>query len=68
MWEALDGRLKNKLEIQWYDIMSINATYPDDGHGTLDVVCPQGLLGTHFKKLIHCDPHLNFLNQQAEGR
>ncbi|GKA28777.1 hypothetical protein Tco_0715022 [Tanacetum coccineum] len=99
MWEALDGRLKNKLEIQWYDIVAIKATYPDDGHGTLDVVlskqplflsdtnhqpikhtlwqatsylwrhylqCPQGLLGTHFKKLIQCDAHLNFLNQQAE--
>ncbi|GKA52486.1 hypothetical protein Tco_0745801, partial [Tanacetum coccineum] len=99
MWEAFDGRLKNKLEIQWYDIVAIKATYPDDGHGTLDVVlskqplflsdtnhqpikhtlwqatsylwrhylqCPQGLLGTHFKKLIQCDAHLNFLNQQAE--
>nr|GEW61205.1 ankyrin repeat-containing protein At5g02620-like [Tanacetum cinerariifolium] len=23
--------------------------------------------GTHFKKLIQCDPHLNFLNQQAKN-
>ncbi|GKB98989.1 hypothetical protein Tco_0985126, partial [Tanacetum coccineum] len=28
--------------------------------------CPQGLLGKHFEKLIKCDPHLNFLSQQAE--
>ncbi|GKD87965.1 hypothetical protein Tco_1359119 [Tanacetum coccineum] len=28
--------------------------------------CPQGLLGNHFEKLIKCDPHLNFLSQQAE--
>ncbi|KAL4566748.1 hypothetical protein LXL04_030871 [Taraxacum kok-saghyz] len=38
VWEVLDGGLKNKIEIQWSDIMDINATYPDDGPGTLDVV------------------------------
>ena len=38
VWEVLDGGLKNKLEIQWSDIMAIKATYPDDGPGTLDVV------------------------------
>ncbi|XP_031105444.1 uncharacterized protein LOC116010263 isoform X1 [Ipomoea triloba] len=38
VWEVLDGGLKNKIEIQWSDIMGIKATYPDDGPGTLDVV------------------------------
>jgi hypothetical protein len=38
VWEVLDGGLKNKLEIQWSDIMAIKATNPDDGPGTLDVV------------------------------
>ncbi|XP_076939668.1 uncharacterized protein LOC143608535 isoform X2 [Bidens hawaiensis] len=38
VWEVLDGGLKNKIEIQWSDIMAIKATYPDDGPGTLDVV------------------------------
>lgn len=38
VWEVLDGGLKNKIEIQWSDIMALKATYPDDGPGTLDVV------------------------------
>ncbi|KAL7606397.1 uncharacterized protein LOC111892219 [Lactuca sativa] len=38
VWEVLDGGLKNKIEIQWSDIMSLKATYPDDGPGTLDIV------------------------------
>ena len=38
MWEVLDGGLKNKIEIQWSDIMAIKANYPDDGLETLDVV------------------------------
>nr|GLL21420.1 uncharacterized protein LOC109155298 [Ipomoea trifida] len=38
VWEVLDGGLKNKIEIQWSDIMGIKATYPDDEPGTLDVV------------------------------
>ncbi|XP_071692803.1 uncharacterized protein [Rutidosis leptorrhynchoides] len=38
VWEVLDGGLKNKIEIQWSDIMVLKATYPDDGPGTLDVV------------------------------
>ncbi|PWA60710.1 hypothetical protein CTI12_AA379950 [Artemisia annua] len=78
VWEVLDGGLKNKIEIQWSDIMALKATYPDDGPGTLDIVvivivlvrhclqCPQGLLGKHYEKLIQCDPRLNFLSQQAE--
>ncbi|KAK4375512.1 hypothetical protein RND71_006189 [Anisodus tanguticus] len=108
-WElgVLDGGLKNKIEIQWSDIMGLKANYPDDVPGTLDVVlarqplffretnpqprkhtlwqatsdftegqasihrrhylvCPQGLLGKHFEKLVQCDPRLNFLSQQAE--
>nr|XP_043615545.1 uncharacterized protein LOC122587440 isoform X2 [Erigeron canadensis] len=38
VWEVLDGGLKNKIEIQWSDIMALKATYPDDGPGTLDIV------------------------------
>ncbi|RAL41417.1 hypothetical protein DM860_010211 [Cuscuta australis] len=38
VWEVLDGGLKNKIEIQWSDIMWLKAIYPDDGPGTLDVV------------------------------
>ncbi|CAL5375490.1 unnamed protein product [Camellia sinensis] len=38
VWEVLDGGLKNKIEIQWSDIMALEAKYPDDAPGTLDVV------------------------------
>lgn len=38
VWEVLDGGLKNKIEIQWSDIMALKANYSDDGPGTLDVV------------------------------
>ncbi|KAK4395483.1 hypothetical protein Sango_1702600 [Sesamum angolense] len=38
VWEVLDGGLKNKIEIQWSDIMALKANYPDDAPGTLDVV------------------------------
>ena len=38
VWEFLDGGLKNKIEIQWSDIMAIKADYPDDELGTLTVV------------------------------
>ncbi|KAL8502111.1 hypothetical protein ACS0TY_021289 [Phlomoides rotata] len=38
VWEVLDGGLKNKIEIQWSDIMALKANYPDDCPGTLDVV------------------------------
>lgn len=38
VWEVLDGGLKNKIEIQWSDIMAIKAYYPDNEPGTLDVV------------------------------
>ncbi|KAL4584629.1 hypothetical protein LXL04_009234 [Taraxacum kok-saghyz] len=38
VWEVLDGGLKNKIEIQWSDIMSLNATYPDNAPGTLNIV------------------------------
>ncbi|CAN4098442.1 unnamed protein product [Withania somnifera] len=107
VWEVLDGGLKNKIEIQWSDILGLKANYPDDAPGTLDLVlarqplffretdpqprkhtlwqatsdftdrqasmhrrhyleCLPGLLGKHFKKLVQCDPRLNFLSQQAE--
>ncbi|XP_021830090.1 uncharacterized protein LOC110770292 isoform X1 [Prunus avium] len=38
VWEVLDGSLKNKMEIQWSDVVALKANYPDDGPGTLDVV------------------------------
>jgi hypothetical protein len=38
VWEVLDGGLKNKIEIQWSDIVALKATYPEDAPGTLDVV------------------------------
>uniref|UniRef100_A0A803P0F0 TRF2/HOY1 PH-like domain-containing protein n=1 Tax=Cannabis sativa TaxID=3483 RepID=A0A803P0F0_CANSA len=38
VWEVLDGSLKNKIEIQWSDIVALKANYPDDAPGTLDVV------------------------------
>jgi hypothetical protein len=44
VWEVLDGSLKNKIEIQWSDILAIKANYPDDGPGTLDVVVIQNFL------------------------
>ena len=38
VWEVLDGGLKNKIEIQWSDIVAIKANLPVDGPETLDVV------------------------------
>lgn len=38
VWEVLDGGLKNKIEIQWSDILALKATYADDEPGTLDIV------------------------------
>ncbi|XP_062007947.1 uncharacterized protein LOC133724974 [Rosa rugosa] len=38
VWEVLDGSLKNKMEIQWSDVVAIKANYPDEGQATLDVV------------------------------
>lgn len=29
-------------------------------------MCPQGMLGKHFEKLMQCDPRLNFLSQEPE--
>lgn len=45
VWEMLDGSLKNKIEIQWSDIVGLNANYPDDEPGTLNItVCIYRLL------------------------
>lgn len=44
VWEVLDGGLKNKIEIQWSDIMALKASYADDAPGTLDVVVITSLL------------------------
>lgn len=44
VWEVLDGSLKNKIEIQWSDIVALKASYPDDGPGTLNLVVIFSLL------------------------
>ena len=41
VWEVLDGSLKNKIEIQWSDIVALKASYSDDTPGTLHVVVSQ---------------------------
>ncbi|KAK4761069.1 hypothetical protein SAY87_005962 [Trapa incisa] len=38
VWEVLDGALKNKIEIQWSDIVAIKANYAVEGTDTLEVV------------------------------
>lgn len=38
VWEVLDGALKNKIEIQWSDIVAIKANYSVEGNDNLDVV------------------------------
>lgn len=55
VWELLDGNLKNKIEIQWSDIVALKANYAEDGFGTLDIV-----VSLHFFDAIV------FLNQVAE--
>ncbi|CAO2842055.1 unnamed protein product [Amaranthus hypochondriacus] len=60
VWEVLDGGLKNKIEIQWSDIMAIKANYPDDEPGTLDVVLARQPL---FFKEINPQPRKHTLWQ-----
>ncbi|XP_030546885.1 uncharacterized protein LOC115752715 isoform X2 [Rhodamnia argentea] len=38
VWEVLDGALKNKIEIQWSDIVAIKADYSTEGNDNLYVV------------------------------
>lgn len=38
VWEVLDGALKNKIEIQWSDIVAIKANYSIEGNDSLYVV------------------------------
>ncbi|KAH1061342.1 hypothetical protein AAZX31_02G192700 [Glycine max] len=38
VWEVLEGELKNKMEIQWSDIMALKANCPDTGPSSLTVV------------------------------
>ena len=38
VWEILDGNLKNKIEIQWSDIIALKANCPTEEPGTLDLV------------------------------
>lgn len=56
------GGLKNKIEIQWSDIMAIKANYPDDGLETLDVVLARQPL---FFREINPQPRKHTLWQAA---
>ncbi|KAL3655129.1 hypothetical protein CASFOL_000915 [Castilleja foliolosa] len=47
VWEVLDGGLKNKIEIQWSDIMALKGTYEDDCPGTLNVVVMKTFGSSH---------------------
>ncbi|KAL8168080.1 hypothetical protein V2J09_009579 [Rumex salicifolius] len=38
VWEILDGGLKSKIEIQWADIIGLNAKFLEDGPATMTVV------------------------------
>ncbi|KAJ3693350.1 hypothetical protein LUZ60_008830 [Juncus effusus] len=38
VWEVLEGGLKSKIEIQWSEISAIKASFPKEGHETLEVV------------------------------
>ncbi|XP_030461645.1 uncharacterized protein LOC115681736 [Syzygium oleosum] len=38
VWEVLDGALKNKIEIQWSDIVAVKANYSMEGNDNLGVV------------------------------
>ncbi|EOA27099.1 hypothetical protein CARUB_v10023197mg [Capsella rubella] len=38
VWEVLEQGLKSKIEIQWSDIMALNANLPEDEPGTLSIV------------------------------
>lgn len=62
VWEVLDGGLKNKIEIQWSDIMAIKANYPDDGLETLDVLLARQPL---FFREINPQPRKHTLWQAA---
>lgn len=37
VWEVLEQGLKSKIEIQWSDIMSLKAKFPEDEPGTLTI-------------------------------
>lgn len=44
VWEVLDGSLKNKIEIQWSDIVGIKTNYAFAGTtDTLEVVVSSSL-------------------------
>ncbi|XP_071926367.1 uncharacterized protein [Coffea arabica] len=64
--EVLDGGLKNKIEIQWSDIMALKANYPDDGPGTLDVMafcCKCGIKIRSFRNSFRTESRLNLLRE-----
>ncbi|XP_028792074.1 uncharacterized protein LOC114747896 isoform X1 [Neltuma alba] len=60
VWEVLDGGLKSKIEIPWSDIMALNANYPENGPGTLEVVLARRPL---FFKEINPQPRKHTLWQ-----
>lgn len=37
VWEVLEGGLKSKIEVQWSDITSLKAIFPDNEPGTLEI-------------------------------
>lgn len=37
VWEVLEGGLKSKIEVQWSDIISLKASFPDNEPGTLEI-------------------------------
>ena len=37
VWEVLDGALKSKLEIPWYDISAIRVSLPEGLPGILEI-------------------------------
>ncbi|XP_054779893.1 uncharacterized protein LOC129287692 isoform X2 [Prosopis cineraria] len=62
VWEVLDGGLKSKIEIPWSDIMALNANYPENGLGTLEVVLARRPL---FFREINPQPRKHTLWQTA---
>lgn len=43
VWEVLEQGLKSKIEIQWSDIVGLQAKCPEDGPGTLTLLVQYSL-------------------------
>ncbi|KAF8025269.1 hypothetical protein BT93_F2187 [Corymbia citriodora subsp. variegata] len=70
VWEVLDGALKNKIEIQWSDIVAIKANYSSEGNDNLDVVLARQPLffretNPQPRKHTLWQPTSDFTNSQA---